>query len=346
MKNTKYTMAFFLILVNLFFNLIASEEKLTIRVGHFPNITHAQALIGNQLTSQGKGWFEERLGKDIIVQWFVYPAGPGAMEGIFTDALDLVYVGPGPTINAYAKSKEMCIISGSCSGGSALVVKNDGVIKTSADFKGKKIGTPEFGNTQDIAARAWLRSVGIHVTQTGGDALVVPTEPAEQLALFKRGDLDAVWTIEPWVSLLVLEGNGRVFLEESSLWPETGGKYVTAHLVSSKKFLDAHAEIIQKWVSAHIALTDWINAHRDKAKELVNQELKKEVYKALPTKILNRAWDHIELLTDPIQASLYKDAKEAYALGFLKKEPDLTGIYNLVFLEKGLKEKNHRLNKD
>jgi len=122
------------------------------------------------------------------------------MEAIFAKSIDLTYVGPNPAINAHLKSggEEIRIVAGACSGGAALVVQADGRIKTDADFRGKKVATPQFGNTQDVAARAWLHSKGYRVTMTGGDVLVLPTANADQLALFKKGDLDAVWTVEPW----------------------------------------------------------------------------------------------------------------------------------------------------
>src|SRR5213593_4575326 len=76
------------------------QQKTTLRVGHFPNITHAQGVIAHALTRQGKGWFEQRLGQDVEIQWFVYNAGPSAMEAIFAKSIDLTYVGSGPALNA------------------------------------------------------------------------------------------------------------------------------------------------------------------------------------------------------------------------------------------------------
>lgn len=331
-----------LVLPMFWLGLLVGAEKTVIRVGHFPNITHAQAVIGHQLTRQQRGWFEKELGPDVVVQWFVYNAGPGAMEGILTNSIDMTYVGPSPAINAYIKSKgeEVRIVAGSCSGGAALVVQPNGRIKENADFKGKKVGTPQFGNTQDIAARSWLRSIGLRVTQTGGDVFVIPTESADQLMLFRKGDLDAVWTIEPWVSRLVLEADAHVYLDESELWPETDGKYVTTHLVSSTKFLREHPDLVKKWVKAHVELTHWIKDRSVEAKSLLSQELKTETHIALPKSILDRSWSHIELTYDPIKQSLFKYASEAFHLGFLKHEPDLKNIYDLRFLEEVLEDRS------
>ena len=177
-----------------FGSLATAEQKTTIRFGHFPNITHAQGVIAHALSRQGKGWFEQRLGPNVEVQWFTYNAGPSAMEAIFAKSLDVTYVGPGPALNAYFKSngEEIRVISGAANGGSALLVKADSPIKAPADFRGKKIATPQLGNTQGISCRAWLKANGFKVTQTGGDVTVIPTSNPDQLALFQSGGVDAV----------------------------------------------------------------------------------------------------------------------------------------------------------
>ena len=175
------------------------SETVTLRFGHFPNITHAQGLVAHQLSRQGKGWFEERLGKDVRIEWYIYNAGPSAMEAIFAKALDVTYVGPNPSINAYAKSQgeEVRILAGAANGGAALVVQGDGRIHHIEDFRGKKIATPQFGNTQDVACRSWLMNQGYHITQTGGDVSIIPTKNPDQLSLFTTGDIDGAWTVEP-----------------------------------------------------------------------------------------------------------------------------------------------------
>src|SRR5256886_8389456 len=200
----------------LFVQTARAEEKTGIRFGHFPNITHAQGVVANALTRQGKGWFEERLGPNVEIQWFTYNAGPSAMEAIFAGSLDVTYVGQGPALNAHFKSngEEIRVISGAANAGAALVIKPDGAIKTAVDFRGKKIATPQMGNTQDISCRAWLKAQGFKVTQTGGDVLVVPTANPDQLPLFQNGGVDAVWTGEPLVTRLGRDAEARGLFQE------------------------------------------------------------------------------------------------------------------------------------
>src|SRR6266496_6021044 len=172
-----------------FAQIVSAQDKVVIRFGHFPNITHAQGVIAHALSRKGKGWFEERLGPKVEIQWFTYNAAPSAMEAIFARSLDLTYVGPGPALNAHFKSngEEIRVISGAANAGAALVVRADSPIKTPPDFRGKKIATPQLGNTQDISCRAWLKAHGFSVTLTGGDVTVIPTANPDQLALLQKG---------------------------------------------------------------------------------------------------------------------------------------------------------------
>jgi len=313
-------------------------EKTKVRIGHFPNLTHAQGVIAHGLSRAGKGWFEERLGPDVQVEWYVYNAGPSAMEALLADSVDLTYVGPNPALNAHIKSEgdEVRIVAGACSGGAALVVQPDGRIQKDADFRKKRIGTPQLGNTQDVAARAYLKSKGLKITQTGGDAFVLPTANPDQLTLFQKGDLDAVWTVEPWVTRLVLEAKGKVYLDERELWPETAGRYVTTHLVSSAAFVKDQPALLEKIVAAHVELTQWINANPDEAKRLLNEEIKLETTKGIAPEVLDEAWKRIEITHDPVSQSLRKSAEDAHTAGFLEAKPDLSRIYALDTLNKVL----------
>src|SRR5947208_577226 len=264
-----------------------AEEKTVIRFGHFPNITHAQGVIAHAVSRQGKGWFEKYLGPNVEIQWFTYNAGPSAMEAIFAGSLDVTYVGPSPALNAYFKSngEEIRVISGAANAGAALVVKPDSPIKTPADFKGKKIATPQLGNTQDISCRAWLVNGGLKITQLGGDAQLLPTQNPDQLSLFQQKRIDAVWTVEPWVSRIEREAGGKVLVEERDT--------ATTVLVSSAKFLNERRELAKKFAQAHAELTDWIQKNPEEAQKLFKAELLAETKNDMAADLLAQAWKRI-----------------------------------------------------
>jgi len=300
--------------------LPARADQLVLRVGHFPNITHAQALVAHALSRQGKGWFEQRLGPGVTIQWFVYNAGPSATEGILAGSVDMTYVGPSPALNAYSRSggQEIRIISGAADGGSALVVQPDEGLKIPADFRGKKIATPQLGNTQDIACRAWLTAGGLRITQLGGDAEVLPTQNPDQLALFKLKRIDAAWTVEPWVSRLEMEAGGKAIVEDT--------KSPITLLVSSVKFLADHRDIATKFVAANRELTQWIEQNPAEAQKLVQEELAAETKGAVSPGLIAHAWRRIVLTNDVSLDSLQNFVASARAAGFMRQAPDLSQI--------------------
>src|SRR5947209_6266476 len=297
-----------------------AEEKTVIRFGHFPNITHAQGVIAHALTRQGKGWFEERLGPNVEIQWFTYNAGPSAMEAIFAGSLDLTYVGQGPALNAHFKSngEEIRVISGAANAGAALVVKVDSAIKTPADFRGKKIATPQLGNTQDISCRAWLKAQGFKITQTGGDVTVIPTANPDQIGLFQGGEVDAVWTVEPWVTRLERDAKARVFLDDKNT--------ITTWLVSSMKFLRDRREFAKKIVAANAELTDWIQKNRDEAQKLLIDELKEETRADFSPDAVAQAWNRIQFTSDVSRELITKSVQDGKDAGFLKGTTDTSKL--------------------
>jgi len=320
-----------LIFVSLKIN--GAEPVQQLRLGHFPNITHGQAIY-----ARATGDFEKALG--IKIKWTSFNAGPTAIESLFTDAVDATFVGPSPTINGFIKSRgeKFVVIAGSASGGAGLVVRNDVPIANEKDFHDKVIATPQLGNTQDVAARVWFAEKGYRMKERGGDLTLVALSNPDQLTLFKKKQIDGAWTVEPWMSRLELEGGGKVFLEESTLWPE--GRYVTTHLVVNKAFLAHNPELIRKLLTALVDASLAINADKAAAAKIMNDELKKETGKSLKPEVLEKAMKRVEFTWDPVPASLRKSADALHTIGFLRKTPDLNGIYSLDPLNQVLAEKH------
>jgi NitT/TauT family transport system substrate-binding protein len=299
----------------------AASADTVLRVGHFPNITHAQGLVAHNLSRQGKGWFEERLGPGTKIEWFVYNAGPSAMEAIFAQSIDLTYVGPGPALNAFTKANgaEIRVIAGSANGGAALVVQPDQNLKAPADFRGKKIATPQLGNTQDISCRAWLIAGGLKITQLGGDAQVLPTQNPDQLQLFRQKQIDAVWTVEPWVSRLERESGGKILVDERDV--------ATTVLVSSVKFLGAHRDLAKKFAEAHAALTEWMAKNPEEAQKMIKAELLEETRSDMAPDLIAQSCKRITFTAETPRASIESFMQNSLKTGFIKSAPDLTKLF-------------------
>lgn len=311
------------------------ENLLIVRLGYFPNITHAQAVIGI-----ADGTFARALGDNVKIDAKLFNAGPSVIEAMFAGQIDISYIGPNPAINGYVKSKgeALRIIAGATSGGAVLVVRSDAGINTAADFRGKKIASPQLGNTQDVALRAWLQKQGFKLKEQGGDTQVIPVANPDILTLFRKKEIDAAWVPEPWGARLVREAGGEIFLDERELWQ--GGQFVTTHVIVSTKFLKEHPDIVRKFLAAHVDLTQRINVDPENSKQTLNKEIKRLTSAALPKEILDDAWSRQTITYDPIRASLFGSAEAAFKLGFLGDAmPNLDNIYDLKLLNEVLTEK-------
>lgn len=300
------------------------------KIGYFPNLTHGTALVGVQ-----KGLLQKELGGTEIKP-STFNAGPSEIEALNAGSIDIGWIGPSPSINGYTKSKgkSLRIIGGSASGGVKLVV-NPKKIKSLDDLKGKKIATPQFGNTQDVAFLNWIAEKGWKVdAQSGkGDVSVVRTDNKITPDAYKSGSIDGAWVPEPTASKLVAEG-GRTILDESDLWPDK--KFVITNIIVSQKFLKEHPDVVEAVLRGSVKTNKWINANPEKAKESANAALQKLSGKALPADVIDPAWKSIDFLDDPLASTLDSEAKHAVKSGLLE-QPDLKGIYDLKPLNKVLK---------
>jgi NitT/TauT family transport system substrate-binding protein len=313
-----------------------SVVKKTLKIGYFPNINHAQAVIG-----LGNGTFQKDLGNNVEVKTFVFNAGPSAMEALFAKQVDVTYVGPNPAINAYVVSqgKDLRIISGASSGGAVFVVRNDSGIQSTKDFANKKFASPQLGNTQDVALRKYLLDNGYKTKENGGNVEVVPAKNADILTLMLKKEIDGAWVPEPWGERLIKEANARLFLDERDRWPPNG-QFVTGHIVARTDYLQNNPDVIKKLLAAHVDETEWINSHKEEAIKAFNTQLAKITGKTIPEDELHSALSRMELTYDPIKLSLFQSANSAFDIGFLgKTRPDLSGIYDLKILDEVLSEK-------
>ncbi|MEV1331867.1 ABC transporter substrate-binding protein [Micromonospora costi] len=301
----------------------------TLRLGYFPNITHAPAVVGVE-----KGIFAEKLGSDVTLEPKTFNAGPAAIEAVFSGALDATYIGPNPTVNAFSKShgEAVRVVSGAASGGVALVVKPG--ITGAQDLRGKKIATPQLGNTQDVAVRYWLKQQGLTTTKEGGgDVTIVPQENAQTVETFSSGAIDGAWVPEPFVSRLVNDG-GKVLVDERDLWP--GGKFVITNLLVSTKFLKAHPDVVRRLVEGQVAANDFVNSRPDESQQAISDAIGKITGKPLDLKLIKQAWPTLAFTNDPIATSLKAGLDHAVDVG-LTDPVDLDGLYDLSYLNEALR---------
>lgn len=348
-----------------------------LRLGYFPNLNHAQVIIG-----LANGHFQKALSehstdsgeegdKGTSIKEYVFSAGPSAIEALYAGQIDVAYVGPNPAINGYLASngEGIRIISGSASGGAVFVVRNDSGIQTTSDLGGKKFASPQLGNTQDVALRKYLIQNGYETVENGGNVTVVPVKPSDILTLMLKKEIDGAWVPEPWGARLVKEANGKIFVDERDLWPPDG-KFVTTNIIVRTDYLKNNPETIKKLIDAHIDETIWINntlkdsrtgnftgasgneenqTNDDLGNSGVetfihsfNDGLKRITGNTVPEDELRDALQRLEFTYDPLEKSLFRMADDAYELGLIGRgnKPDLTNIYDLSLLNEVIEERN------
>ncbi|CAL9630726.1 hypothetical protein SUDANB15_06052 [Streptomyces sp. enrichment culture] len=310
----------------------AGAEKLSageVRIGYFPNLTHATALVGVQ-----EGLFQKELGGTTI-KASTFNAGPSEIEALNAGSIDIGWIGPSPAVNGYTRSngKNLRIIGGSASGGVKLVV-NPEKIKSLDDLEGKRIATPQLGNTQDVAFLNWAAEKGWKVdAQSGkGDVSVVRTDNKVTPDAYKAGSVDGAWVPEPTASKLVAEG-AEVLLDEADLWP--GKKFVITNVIVRQAFLEEHPDVVEAVLRGSVKTNEWINTNPEEAKASANEALEELSGKALPAEVIDPAWKSITFLDDPLASTLNSQAQHAVKAGLLE-EPRLKGIYDLAPLNKVL----------
>lgn len=310
------------------------DDNTKVRIGFFPNITHSQALIGKT-----GGQFQKTMGNNEI-EWKMFNAGPSEMEAMLAGELDIAYIGPGPAINGYVKSKgDVKIIAGATNAGAILISRKDLKLSNLQDLAGKKIAVPQFGNTQDLTLRYLLNQNGLKDTTKGGNVEIRQVANQDVKVLLEKGDIDAALVPEPWGSTLVKEIGANVVLDYNKLWRD--GNYSTAVVIARKDFIEKHPDIVEKFLTTHVELTEETLKNIDQTKQMVNDEINNITKKALSKDVLDAAFDRMTVTYDPEKESVIDFADLSLEIGTLKEKPDTNGLFDLSILNKVLEKKNY-----
>lgn len=310
--------------------------QVTLNLGYFPNLTHTVALVG-----VGRGTFQQELGAKVALQTKTFNAGPAEIQALLAGSIDIAFVGPSPAINGYTQShgSALRVISGASSGGVLFVVRSDENMNSPADLANKKIADPQKGGTQDVALRNYLQAHNLKSTDQGGNVQIISTDNASILNLFKEGRLDGAWVPEPWATRLLVEGKGKIFLNENSLWP--GGQFATTIVVVRQAFYSAHPDVVKQFLQADIDTVEYIRSNQASAEQIANEQIKAITGSPVKSNELPLAFQDLQITYDPLVSTINQQANRSYALGFVSSKPDLTSFYNLgplneVLTSKGL----------
>lgn len=296
-----------------------TEDGTRLRLAYMPRLGHTTALTG-----LGSGRFAQAL-PGVRLEAHAFEVGNAIVEALFAGEIDVAYLGPNPAINGFVRSagRDVRIVAGAATGGARFVVRADAAVHGPADLAGKRIATPQIASTQDIALRRYLNRHGLKSTLDGGTVVVLPLASSLIPNLMERGELDAAWVPEPLASVLVLGQNARVFVDEKDEWE--GGVYLTTVLAVRGAFLEAHPDLVTRFVGAHVDETRWIEEHRGVALDLGRATLQRVSGRTLPDAVARSAFAGLAFTHEALPHVLGRAAEDARSAGFLP-EADLSGL--------------------
>ena len=298
-----------------------SENK--IRVAFFPSIVHAVPIVGIENQT-----FANNLDDDMEIEIKVFDSGPQVIESIFSDSVDVAYVGPGPVINGFLKSdgNDLKILAGAANGGASFVIQKDSGLESIENFSGKRVAAPQISNTQDVSLRHFLSENGLQPAEKGGDVFVLNISNPDIYTLFAKGDIDGAWVPEPWATMLVEELDGVRLYDESQFWPEN--QFSSVLLIGRADYIENNPDIVKKWINANEKTVEWINQNPEESKTLYNDFMKSHMGKTLPEKIVETSFSYIIVTSEPLQNSVYTFAERADSLGYLGRDGySLDGLF-------------------
>lgn len=299
-------------------------EAKEVRLGYFANLTHAQAVLG-----VASGDFQNAIAPAKLTTR-IFNAGPSLIEALLAGEIDIGYVGPGPALIGQARThgQGLRVIAGATNNGTVIVVRDGSGIRTMADLRDRKIATPQRGNTQDIAARHYLKDV-LHQSDLDN---VIPISNAEQAGMLSRAQVDAVWAAEPWGSFLVAQAGARIIGEEKDLWP--GKKFTLAVVITTPDFLREHPDVVERFLRAHVNWTRRLQQDPRRYLPQLASALFELTGKKFPGGVVDSALARVQFSNEPLQETFDSLSDWSAELGFLPARTDLTGLFDTTILRK------------
>ena len=295
-----------------------------VRLGYFANLTHAQAVLG-----VSSGELQDELGATKL-STKVFNAGPELMTAMNAGAIDIGYVGPGPVLSAHVNSRGQAIrvIAGAAANGVVIVASKSSGIHSMADLKGKRIATPQLGNTQDVSARHYVTEI----LGQPDSSNVKEVRNSQQSGMMARDFIDAAWVPEPWGARLMNETGAVLVGEEKDLWPDH--EFSLTVVVTTPEFLASHPEIVEKILSVHHHWTQRLSADATQYADQLNTALAALGGKKLPSDVMLSALGRTKFTDDPLPATFATMEQWSFKLKFISSTPDLTGLFETGIISK------------
>ncbi|MCA1031143.1 aliphatic sulfonate ABC transporter substrate-binding protein [Bacillus timonensis] len=301
------------------------DGKKKVVIGYFPNIDHTPAMVAKE-----KGFFQEQLGEDVVIEYKTFPDGGAFMTALKTGEIHAGLVGPGPVMNNFTNGADVVILAGASSGGTSIVASKESGIETIEDLDGKTFITPGVGCTHDVQMETFLQDFGLTSARIGGTLKHVTGNPAQYAAMFTSGKVDFAAVPEPWASQLVKEAGAKIIVDSTEI--SFGTTLPNTILVTNGKFVKEDKETIQKIVNAHKQAVAFINDNPEEARQIMMDSIKEITKQELDKEVAEMAWAKINYTTEVNEEVIQEFANSSYELKFLKEKPEFGDLIDTSFL--------------
>lgn len=215
------------------------------------------------IIGKANGMFDKALGTK--VEWVQFPSGAAALTALASKQVDISRLGSTPTVAAISRKVPIEFIAVA-----SIIVTSERLIAKSginnvAELKGKRVAYPP-GSTAHYALMAALKVNNIAPNQV----TLVSLTPADMVAAWKRGDIDAGYVWGPFSHTMEGDGGKEILATEQL---QKNGYYVWNDYVVRKEFADKYPEIVVKFLQTFQQTVDMYNKDKEGMVKLIAQHL-------------------------------------------------------------------------
>ena len=246
-----------LVAVGAYFATSGGSGDNVVRIGHLPS-DHDTALF----VAQEKKMFEDQ---GLTVELTQFNNGGDLMTAMASGDIDIGYAGITPVMSSISQGVPVKVVSGAQIEGSSIVANKNSGINTVADLKGKTVATPGEATIQNMLLTSALTQAGVKTS----DVEFTTMKAAQMTDALKAGQVDAMIIWEPYASIAVENGDGKLI--------ETSGQIIPGHpcccVAAREDFINDHADTLEKVLAIHENATKFTNENPAEAAACLPEDI-------------------------------------------------------------------------
>jgi ABC-type nitrate/sulfonate/bicarbonate transport system substrate-binding protein len=271
-----------------------------------------------------KGYFLQE-GLDAVLQLRTH--GKAALEDMLAGRSDIATVAETPVMFSIMKGQQISIIATiqSSNKNNAIIARRDFGIQTLQDLRGRKVAVT-LGTTADFFFHAYLAAHGI----SNIDIKTVNLKPENMPDAIANGDIDAVATFNPYISLIRNKLGAKAIL-----FSDTDIHTQTFNLVATQEYIRNNPDKIRRLLEALKKAELYVNANPSDARQIIASS------REIDADITNEIWfdSNYRLSLDQTLLLSLEDESRWAIKNRLAKTANVPNYLNFIYLD-GLRSVN------